>query len=183
MTTIMAWHFRGADAAGRPVLRDGRLVPPVGEWLEHDGPVAVCTSGLHASRCILDALRYAPGCWLHRVECEGIVAEAADKLVCRRRRVVASADMTWALVTWAEWCAARAAAREAAWEAAWAARAARAASYAGVAAALAARDACDAACYAREAARYAREAARYAARTERRWQAETLEKLFAALAK
>src|SRR3990167_6487936 len=152
MTTILAWHFTDADASGRPVLRDGRLVPPCGVWLEHAGPVVMCERGLHASRCILDALSYTPGCWLHRVEVAAVVVGAADKLVCRRRRVVASADMTWALVTWAEWCATRAAAI-----------AARAAARA---AACYASDACIAASdasAARAAASYASYAAGYAA--------------------
>jgi len=86
----LAWHFvRNAD--GKLLLRDGREVPPLGEWLEHDGPVAICASGLHASYRALDALRYcererAAAC-LVEVEC--VIAEQTDKLVCRRRRVVA----------------------------------------------------------------------------------------------
>ena len=178
MDTILAWHFTGVDAAGRPVLRDWQPVPPCGVGLEHAGPVVMCTSGLHASRDILDALSYSPGCWLHRVECAGIEVEEADKLVCRRRRVVASADMTWALVTWAEWCAGRADdASAASRDAAIYARNAR------NAASDAARDAREAAGYAAiyaGYARYARYAASYAS-TERVWQVETLEMLFSAL--
>ena len=52
---IRAYHFVGDE------LRDGRPVPPVGEWLVHDGPVKMCESGLHASRHPFDALMYAPG--------------------------------------------------------------------------------------------------------------------------
>jgi hypothetical protein len=81
---VLAWHFT-ADT-----LRDGRPIPPVGEWLIHNGKVEMCARGLHASRSALDALQYAPGGTLHRVECEGIVAEDSDKLVCRRRRIVAT---------------------------------------------------------------------------------------------
>ena len=40
---MMAYHFVNAT------LRDGRPVPPDGEWLEHDGAVVMCESGLHAS--------------------------------------------------------------------------------------------------------------------------------------
>ena len=85
---IRAWHFCGAT------LRDGRPIPPDGEWLTHDGPAVMCESGLHASRHPLDALQYAPGATLCRVECEDIVTEQADKLVCRRRRIVARIDAT-----------------------------------------------------------------------------------------
>ena len=36
------WHFVG------DTLRDGRPVPPDGEWLEHTGPIDWCRSGLYA---------------------------------------------------------------------------------------------------------------------------------------
>src|SRR5690606_38045619 len=42
--SILAYHFVN------DTLRDGRPVPSDGEWLEHDGPIAICKSGLHASR-------------------------------------------------------------------------------------------------------------------------------------
>ena len=84
--TTLAWHFSGDK------LRDGSDVPPVGEWLTHDGELRMCHSGFHASRHPLDALRYAPGRLLHRVECDGAVTEDNDKLVCSKRRIVASRD-------------------------------------------------------------------------------------------
>ena len=104
-----AWHWTD-DRAGRPVLRDGRPVPPIGEWLVHAGQAVMCYSGLHASRRILDALAYSRcAWWLHRVECEDMCAEGPPgKLVCRRRKVLASADMLYALVEFAEACAKRA---------------------------------------------------------------------------
>ena len=85
---VLAYHFVGST------LRDGRPVSPDGEWLVHDGRVEMCKLGLHASRHPFDALRYAPGATLCRVECAGIVQEDADKLVCRRRRIVARIDAT-----------------------------------------------------------------------------------------
>lgn len=82
MTDIVnAWHFVG------DTLRDGRPIPPDGEWLEHDGPVKMCESGLHASDRIIDALKYAPGNTICRVECRKIVDEDYDKFVCRERRI------------------------------------------------------------------------------------------------
>jgi len=82
----------------------------IGEWVVHDGPVEICKTGLHYSRTILAALEYAPGAVLHRVEAEDVVEEiVGDKGVARRRRVLASADMMWALVEFAENCASRAA--------------------------------------------------------------------------
>ena len=136
--TVMAWHFVGAS------LRNGRAVPPDGEWLEHDGPLVMCERGLHASEHPSDALQYAPGSTLCRVECEGVVRGAgdnADKLICRRRRIVARIDATAILWEHARWCALQVAhlwtmpdvvrryletgdesMRAAAWAAAWAAQ-------------------------------------------------------------
>ena len=42
-------------------LRDGRPIPPVGEWLIHEGPLEMRCQGLHASAHPFDALTYAPG--------------------------------------------------------------------------------------------------------------------------
>jgi hypothetical protein len=84
----LAYHFVGAT------LRDGRPIPADGEWLVHEGDVVMCESGLHASRHPMDALQYAPGATLCLVECDDIVDEGADKLVCRRRRIVRRIDST-----------------------------------------------------------------------------------------
>ena len=86
--TIRAYHFVGET------LRDGRPVPADGAWLEHTGPLALCQTGLHASRCPFDALRYAPGATLCRVDLGGDVIEDTDKLVASRRRIVARFDAT-----------------------------------------------------------------------------------------
>lgn len=82
------WHFVGEK------LRDGRPIPRDGVWLEHDGPVVICMSGLHGSRLPWHALRYAPGDVLCRVEFDGIVDEDDDKLVARRRRILCRADIS-----------------------------------------------------------------------------------------
>ena len=151
---IRAHHFVGST------LRDGRPVPTDGEWLVHDGPVRMCESGLHASRHPFDALMYAPGPVLCLVDCDEIDAEENDKLVCRRRLIVARFDATDILRAFARQCAldvihlwdapqvvrdylttgdeslrdgTRDAARAAAWDAAW--DAARAAAWAARAAA------------------------------------------------
>lgn len=86
--TIIAWHFTGDR------LRDGSPIPQIGEWLEYAGKVEICKSGLHASRDPFDALQFAPGPMLHKVECDQIVDEEEDKFVCRRRRILASRDAT-----------------------------------------------------------------------------------------
>ena len=88
MSKFNAYHFTGST------LRDGRPVPAIGETLIHDGPIVWCESGLYASRTAWEALHYAPGPMLHRVWCEDVEMEEGDKLVCRRRTIVASIDAT-----------------------------------------------------------------------------------------
>lgn len=86
-TTVLAWHFTAGDK-----LRDGRPVPPVGEWLRHEGEIEICRTGLHASERLFDALGFAPGNMLHRVECRDIRGRESDKFVCRERRILWSLD-------------------------------------------------------------------------------------------
>ena len=101
---MIGYHFTG-DA-----LRDGRPIPPVGEWLVHAGSVVPCESGLHASEHPFDALQYAPGCLLHHVELEGDIVPHGDpvnKYVGRRRKILATIDATAMLQEFARWCAAQ----------------------------------------------------------------------------
>ena len=83
--SVLAWHFTKGNK-----LRDGRPVPPIGEWLIHTGDVSMCRSGLHASIRLFDSIGFAPGGTLHRVECEDVIQKDSDKLVCRRRRILAT---------------------------------------------------------------------------------------------
>jgi hypothetical protein len=85
---VYAYHFVGEK------LRDGRPIPPDGEWLVHEGEMVICESGLHASKHPLDALNYAPGGTLCLVECEDIGEEHNDKFVCRCRKIVKRIDAT-----------------------------------------------------------------------------------------
>lgn len=84
---MKAWHFTDGDR-----LRDGRPVPPVGEWLEHHDRVVPCESGLHASVRLIDALLYAPGAMLHRVDLGGEIVHHGNKHVASRRRIRWSLD-------------------------------------------------------------------------------------------
>jgi hypothetical protein len=52
----------------------------------------MCTSGLHASEQPYDALQYAPGHILHRVELDDVIDTQDDKVVARRRKIVATID-------------------------------------------------------------------------------------------
>jgi hypothetical protein len=96
---VRAYHFVGET------LRDGSPIPPDGEWLVHDGPVEICETGLHASKHPFDALQYAPGATLCRVECEDVVTEQEDKFVCRRRKIIKRFDATDMLRAFARHCA------------------------------------------------------------------------------
>ena len=84
----LAFHFVG------DTLRDGSPIPPDGKWLTFKGKCVMCESGLHASRNPFDALQYAPGNTLCLVEVDGIEAEEDEKLVCRRRKIIARMDAT-----------------------------------------------------------------------------------------
>jgi pyruvate/2-oxoglutarate dehydrogenase complex dihydrolipoamide acyltransferase (E2) component len=175
---MKAWHFVS------DTLRDGRPVPADGEVLVHEGPLKLCASGLHASKNILDALQYAPGSIICRVEVGGEIIHGNDKLVCSERTILWRASGEQVLRKFARMCALdvmhlwdapdivvqylktgdesiRAAALDAVWDAARAA--ARDAAWAEAAARDAARDAAWTEAAARDAAR-AEAAARAAAR-------------------
>ena len=96
---MIAYHFVGQT------LRDGRPIPPDGEWLEHDGPLVMCESGLHASAHPFDALQYAPGATLCLVELDGEIITEGDKSVAMRRRIVTRIDATDLLRSFARQCA------------------------------------------------------------------------------
>ena len=99
MSTVLAWHFVGAT------LRDGRPVPPDGEWLVHDGEVVPRSSGLHASERLIDALEYARGSTICRVKLRGDLKREDDKLAGRERRILWRVDGERLLREFARKCA------------------------------------------------------------------------------
>ena len=64
----------------------------------------MCASGLHASIDAFDALEYAPGELLHRVEMGGTIIKGNDKLVASKRKIVATIDATELLRSFARQC-------------------------------------------------------------------------------
>ena len=96
---VLAWHFVG-DA-----LRDGRPVPADGVTLKHKGKLELCASGLHASERIIDALGFAPGPILCRVQMGGTIKKDSDKLVARQRTILWRIDSTDVLRKFARQCA------------------------------------------------------------------------------
>ena len=104
MDRILAWHFLPSDGN----LRYGAWRNPVvrpGVVFVHRGPIELCKRGLHASVRARDALSYAPGPIVCRVECWDRVQYADDKLVCGKRKVLWMADATRTLHLFALWCA------------------------------------------------------------------------------
>ena len=88
MKAIEGWHFcNGME------LRDGQALE-VGRTYTHAGTISMCNSGLHASRRIIDALRYAPGNVCCQVRVWGDVVEDKDKVVARNRLVLSVVDST-----------------------------------------------------------------------------------------
>lgn len=79
---MLAWHF--VDET----LKDGRPVPADGERLTHAGPVSLCEGGLHASERVIDALKFAAGNIICRVECDAVGERQSDKFVCGARTIV-----------------------------------------------------------------------------------------------
>ena len=85
---IKGWHF----CDGWKLL-DGTPLE-VGRTYHVDPPLGMCRRGLHGSERLIDALRYAYGTTLCRVEFPGSFARETDRLVATDRRVVAAGDAT-----------------------------------------------------------------------------------------
>ena len=101
---MKAWHFLAEDCRLR--YDDRQLVEP-GSVIElpRGRDLVLCEWGLHASKRPIDALKYAPGSVLCRVELSGGVVHDTDKSVGHRREVLWMADITWELHELACWCA------------------------------------------------------------------------------
>ena len=105
----LAWHWLPDNGCLR--------YPPytkveAGQTLTAEGPLELCGNGMHASLRALDALQYAPGAIVCRVELSGEIVEGHDKLCARHRKVLAMADATKTLHEFACWCAEQALLRE-----------------------------------------------------------------------
>ena len=99
---MLGYHFTGH------LLRDGCRIPPRYTRAIYYGPVVPCESGLHASEHPYDALQYAPGPRLHRVELVGDLVshgDPIDKWAGRERTILATIDATELLREFARWCA------------------------------------------------------------------------------
>jgi hypothetical protein len=100
---IKAWHFVTDDrmiAHQTPPME----VAPGYIYGEPNGDIIICERGMHASRTVYDALGFARGSQLCRVQVWGDVAEQPDKIVGRYREVLAIRDVASELRLWGCWC-------------------------------------------------------------------------------
>ena len=88
---MKAWHFTNEKMTLG--YGDGRKIVE-GECLSCEGDIEICRNGMHGSKRIVDALRYAPGPILTRVEITGDVVEDDNKIAGRHRKVLWSLDAT-----------------------------------------------------------------------------------------
>jgi hypothetical protein len=86
-----AWHFTGNT------LRDGSPIPAIGETLVFPHKVEMCRSGYHWSLKPHQALKFAPGATLHKVNFGGYVEIGDEKGVSSERTIIASIDATYLL--------------------------------------------------------------------------------------
>ena len=101
---ILAWHWAKAD------LKTQHSNEPIakGKTLKATGPLQLCENGMHASLNPMDALQYAPGLMLCRVELSGEIIQGEDKLCASSRKVLWIANADHMLQEFACLCAERA---------------------------------------------------------------------------
>ena len=92
--TLLGWHFCTEDK--RLGYDDGREIIE-GETLRVEGKPVLCKHGLHASERIIDALKYAPGPILCRVELSDGIVHGDDKAVAHSRETLWMFNATNAL--------------------------------------------------------------------------------------
>lgn len=100
----LAWHWAKNDLktqyTNEPIVKGGTI--------RAEGPLVLCENGCHASLHPFDALLYAPGSMLCRVELGGKIVKGDDKLCARSREVLWIADCDHLLHEFACLCAERA---------------------------------------------------------------------------
>ena len=99
---MKAWYFSREDRRLR--YDDDR---PIAAGAVHtvSGDLKLCLNGLHASKNILDALNFAPGPIMWRVELGGEILAGDNKLCASERRYLWGYDATAVLRHFARLCA------------------------------------------------------------------------------
>lgn len=87
------WHFVSDDRCLG--YGDGRFVESGKTYsvLDESRPVKLCSYGMHASKRVIDALKYAPGVWLCKVTLDGDIQHDSDKSVAQSRTVLRMANV------------------------------------------------------------------------------------------
>jgi len=102
---MLAWHFLPDDGRLAYPLNGERPRITAGMTLHVEPPLRLCRRGLHASKRAIDALLYALGAVIERVELGGEIEEAGDKVCAETRTCLWVADATATLHEFACWCA------------------------------------------------------------------------------
>lgn len=105
MSKKLYWHFCRNDK--KLGFNDSRHIK-LNRTLKVSVEPVLCVQGLHASRRIIDALRYAQGDCICRVFLGGTIVEGNDKVVAHERTVIAWGAATNVLHELACCCAERA---------------------------------------------------------------------------
>jgi len=100
---MKAWHFLAEDQKLR--YGDNRIVESGETYTAPEGDLVLCRHGMHGSKDLLDALYYAPGPIVCRVNITGEIQEGDDKIVGRNREILWMYDATKVLREFACRCA------------------------------------------------------------------------------
>lgn len=88
---MLAWYFGTANKKLR--YNDNREII-IGKMHTVKGDPVICQHGLHGSERLIDALSYAPGPMLYRVDITRRIAQQKDKIAGQRRLYLAGFDAT-----------------------------------------------------------------------------------------
>jgi len=99
---MKAWHFIKNNK--RLGYGDNRIVK-TNRTYKVQGEIQICGNGMHGSKRIIDALKYANGSIVCRVDITGGIIEDDDKIVGRNRRIIWMRDVTNILHEFACRCA------------------------------------------------------------------------------
>ena len=100
---MKAWYFSSDD---RRLRHGDERTIILGETHEVSGDIELCKRGLHACKKAIDALTYAPGPVVYRVELSGKIEKGEDKLVAQKRTYLSGGiDVSETLRKFARMCA------------------------------------------------------------------------------
>lgn len=101
--TLNGWYF--ARESKKLNYGDNRLIE-IGKTHRVRGELELCSHGLHASERAIDALGFAPGPIVYRVQLHGTILRSDDKACATARTYIAGGiDATETLRGFSRWCA------------------------------------------------------------------------------